>query len=147
MDKRKIGFLLAGFSSILFLSYLLFFHYTSQHEVGLVMNKLNGEVYIDTPGIHLTPAWFKVSKIDKRPQRVCISSTSKTVTCKLVVFEKNYFQEFVKREGFRYYWWDNRFSFNSGHSEEYRGIRDVLRGYAFSNAKLKFLKILEEIHE
>lgn len=112
--------------------YFPFFHYTDQHEVGLVLNVLDGSVSIDKPGFNVTAPWKLVSKADTRSQKVCVTSVSRTMNCKLVQFNPTFYAEFVKTEGFRYYWWDNRISYNSGYTEEYRGFRDVLRGYAFS---------------
>lgn len=41
----------------------------------------------------------------------------------------------------------NRFSFNGSYPEEYRGWRDVMRGYAYSTKRYPFIKILEEYKE
>jgi hypothetical protein len=62
----------------------------------------------------------------------------------LLSFDKYHWKEFVAAEGWRYWWWANRFSINFGYDEEYRGMRDILRGYAYSPKQYPFLVILEE---
>jgi hypothetical protein len=127
--------------------YLPFFHYTAAHEVGIKLNRVDGKISLDKPGFNLSAPWVWVAKVEARPQRVCIESVAKAINCKLAVFQPNEFRELVKREGFRYYWWDNRLSVNFGHKEEYRGSRNLIRGYAFSNAEQGFIKVLEHISE
>jgi hypothetical protein len=96
---------------------------------------------IDTtagPGISLP--WIQVSRIDTRPHRICIECDCRNIDCNLVSFNPLGWKDFVRREGFRYYWWSNRISFNMSHEREYRGIEDVLRGYTFDNQEYPFLK-------
>jgi hypothetical protein len=50
----------------------------------------------------------------------------------------------VKTEGFYYYWWANRLSFNLGYDQEYRGVRDLMRGYAYSPHHYPFLVVKDE---
>ncbi len=71
-------------------------------------------------------------------------SAGRGYSAKLVQFQPDAWREFVAIEGFRYYWWANRFSLNFGYSEEYRGMRDILRGYAYSPKSYTFIKVLEE---
>lgn len=147
MNLRKTVLAVLAGSTLIFGFYLPFVHYTAVNEVGIMFNRMDGEVRADTPGLHLSAPWVFVAKVDTRPQRACITSVAKTMTCKLARFVPTHYAEFVKREGFRYYWWDNRISFNLGYFEEYRGVRDVIRGYAFSGAKQKFVEVMEDIHE
>lgn len=121
--------------------YFPFFHYTGIHEVGVIKNMVSGELSSDDPGFHLSAPWILVSKIDTRPQRVCITSRSRIMRCKLGSLNATYFRDLVTREGFWYYWWDNRISFNFGYDEEYRGIRDLIRGYSFGDEKYSFVKV------
>jgi hypothetical protein len=132
--------LLAVASAFALLVYLPLFHYTGQHEVGLKFNPFMGTVQADTPGFNFSAPWVAVAKLDTRPQRVCVTTVAKVLVCKLVRFNPEGYSEFVKREGFRYYWLDNRISFNFGYAEEYRGVRDLLRGYAFEGTPQKFLE-------
>lgn len=125
------------------LGYLGCYHHTEATEVGVVWNTFSGTITRDHPGHHLTPPWAFVAKLDTRPVRVCVTSASRSVNCMLVQFDESHYEDFVRTEGFRYYWWDNRFSFNSGYSEEYRGFKDVMRGYAYSVKKYPFIKVIE----
>ena len=120
--------------------YFPFFHYTSIHEVGIVKNMVSGDLSRDEPGFHFSAPWILVAKLDTRPQRVCITSKSRVMNCRLARVDANNYQALVAREGFRYYWWDNRVSVNFGYDEEYRGIRDLIRGYAFAEEKVEFVK-------
>jgi len=110
-------------------------------------NPISGELTRDHPGRHLTPPWVFVAKLDTRPVRVCVTSASRSVNCRLVQFDERLYEDFVRTEGFRYYWWDNRFSFNFGYPEEYRGFRDVMRGYAYSVKKYPFIKVVESYQD
>lgn len=123
--------------------YFPFFHYTSIHEVGVMKNMASGDLTRDEPGFHLSAPWVLVTKIDTRPQRVCITSRARIMRCKLGRFEAIYYKELVAREGFRYYWWDNRVSINFGYNEEYRGIRDLIRGYSFGDETAPFVQVGE----
>lgn len=124
--------------------YLGFVNYTDQYHVGITWNLFSGELMLqEKAGFHCSPPWMLVSRIDTRPTRVCITSTSRAYNCKLVQFEPGAYREFVKTQGFRYYWLANRLSFNSGYDEEYRGMRDILRGYAFGVEQYPFVTVLE----
>lgn len=130
--------LLAGF-------YLFFFHYTDLNHATIVRNLSTGKLRCDVAnGAHVTPFWYQAVRIDTRPVRVCITTTARTMNCKLVQFEPGAYEKFIQTQGFKYYWWANRLSFNSGYGEEYRGVQDILRGYAFSVEKFPFLKVLRE---
>lgn len=125
--------------------YLAFVHHTEAYQVGIVWNRFTGELRLDTEnGFQLTAPWVMVSRIDTRPTRVCITSASRGFNCRLVRFEPSASAEFVATQGFHYYWWANRISFNMGYDEEYRGMRDLLRGYAFSSKQYPFVTILEQ---
>lgn len=133
--------------SVLFLAYLLFFHYTEPTEVGIVRNWVSGGVRLDTPGWNITGLWVTVAKVDTRPMRVCVTSAGRGFNCRLVEFRPEGYQEFVAAEGFYYYWWANRISLNFGYDEEYRGVRDLLRGHAYGVRQYSFVKILREYQE
>jgi hypothetical protein len=132
---------LAIFVGLFGIIYFPFFHYTNIHELGVMKNIVSGDLRRDDPGFNFSAPWVLVAKLDIRPQRVCITSRSRIMRCKLGSLDANNFRDLVAREGFRYYWWDNRISFNFGHDEEYRGIRDLIRGYSFSDEKYSFVKI------
>lgn len=131
----------------LFLPYLGCVHYTSLGTVGLERNQVTGVISLDHPGWNFTPPWVWVAKLDVRPQRVCLTTTARAFNCRLVQFNPAAAQEFVATEGWRYYWWSNRFSWNTGYDEEYRGWRDVLRGYAYGSKPYPFVTVLREYQE
>jgi hypothetical protein len=127
------------------LPYLSLLNYTEPTEVGVARNIFSGEMWLqEGGGWHTTAPWVRVARIDTRPMRLAITSAGHGYNAKLVQFELKYWREFVETEGFRYWWWANRISFNWGYDEEYRGMRDILRGYAFSNKRYQFLTTLEQ---
>lgn len=134
--------------SSVFLFWLFCFHYTGVHQVGICRNVITGETWLDSiSGPNITAPWVQVARIDTRPHRICIECNCRNVNCVLVSFNPEGWKDFVKREGFRYYWWSNRFSFNSGHKKEYRGMNDVLRGYAFDGVEYSFIKIEKSLRD
>lgn len=139
--------LIATAVGLLLLFYLLFLHYADQTQVGVVRNWVTGEVRLDTPGWNLTSPWITVAKVDTRPMRVCVTSAGRGFNCRLVQFQPEQFRSFVETEGFYYYWWANRVSFNFGYDDEYRGMRDLLRGYSYSVRLYPFVKVLREYQE
>lgn len=131
---------------ILGLVVLLYFfclNYTEPTEVGIARNVVTGTMWLqEGGGWHITAPWVLVAVVDMRPMRVAVTSAGRGFSGKLIQFNQRYWREFVETEGFRYYWWANRFSFNSGYDEEYRGMRDILRGYAFGAKRYPFAEIL-----
>ncbi len=131
--------------AVLFLCYLMFYHYTESYEFGITYDFFTGEVKADThTGYHLTAPWVLATKIDTRPQQVCIVSATRNMDCRLVQFDTTRWRELIKYEGFRYYWWYNRFSFNSGQTT-YRGIRNLLLGHAYGSTRCSCVKIIQEV--
>ncbi len=130
---------------IIFTCYLSFYHYTDSYEFGITFNVFTGELKSDQrAGHHLTLPWVLATKIDTRPQRVCITSATRNMDCRLVQFDTTQWKELIKFEGFRYYWWYNRFSFNSD-QETYRGIRNLLLGHSYGKSRGSFVKIIQEV--
>lgn len=134
---------------VLFMAvYLPFFHHLDAHEAGIGWNFVTGETWLTVgTSYNFSSPFMLVSRIDTRPRRVCVTSTTRAVNCRLVQFDLRHFEEFLKTEGFRYYWWSNRLSFNLGYDEEYRGWDDVLRGYGFSAKPYPFIKVTREYQE
>lgn len=130
-----------------FIFYLACLNYVEPTEVGISWNYMTGDLQLQRPGWHLTPPWVAVARIDTRPTRVCITSASRGFNCRLVQFEPSAYREFVAAQGFHYYWWANRISFNSGYNDEYRGMKDLLRGYAYSVKPYPFIKTLGEYEQ
>lgn len=121
--------------------YFLLFNYVSFQEKGIAWNRITGDLWIQDSGMHITYPWVSVSTIDTRPIRVCIESGSQVSrTCKLVRFDSSHYREFVAVVGHKYFWWSNRFSFNSAYNEEYRGFRDLMRGFAFMPTLYSFVQ-------
>lgn len=120
------------------------FRYVETGNALIQWKPLSGEISLLQPGWNVVGPLTFTTEIDTRPQRLCLGSGSHAAAnCRLVQFDTARYQEFVKTEGFRWYWWSNRLSFNSGY-ETYRGFRDVLRGYAFSANQYPFVKVIEQ---
>lgn len=115
-------------------------------EFGIARNMATGQLTAEErTGYHLKPPWVFVSVIDTRPVRVCVTTAAHAAfNCRLVRFVKEEWPTFIRVEGFGLYWWANRFSFNFGYKEEYRGMRDIIRGYAFSVEQYPFISVVEE---
>ena len=116
-------------------------NHVDSHEVGLAWNRVTGNLWVQHGGFHVTWPWVAVSNIDTRPVRVCVTSSSRAFSCKLVRFDPSGFREFVATEGHYYYWWANRISYNGGYVDEYRGMKDILRGYAYGSEQYPFVRI------
>lgn len=139
-SKRIIGGVV-----VLFLFWMACFHWTGIHQVAIARNFFTGKVIIDsTAGFNLSAPWVQVARVDIRPHRLCIDCDCRALNCRLVEFDRSGCMEFVNREGFRYYWWSNRFSYNSGAEQEYRGMAFILRGYMSDGQSHSFLKITKE---
>jgi len=131
---------------IITLFYVFFLNYIDYTEIGLEKNMMTGYVSVQNEaGWHLTPPWVFVVSIDLRPTRVSVQSSGHGVSSRLVQFNPKHWEEFIKTEGWEYYWWSNRLSFNIGHKEEHRGMRDVLRGYAYSSTKYPFITVIDSL--
>ncbi len=130
---------------LIFLFYLGFLNYTEPTEIGIARNFVTGETWLQAGGgLYITVLWVAVAKIDIRPMRVSVTTAGHGFSAKLVQFNPHGWKEYVQTEGFRYWWWANRLSFNFGYSEEYRGMKDILRGYAYGVKSYSFIKVLEE---
>jgi len=135
------------FTVILIFSYWLFcVHYNDSYHISISKNIITGETKCDTMGgVKITAPWVQVIKIDTRPVKICIECSCKNINCNLISFNPHGWQDFIQREGFHYYWFSNRFSFNSGNDNEYRGFKNVIRGYAFDNENYSFIKKIDNI--
>lgn len=122
-------------------------HYSGITQVGMMRNWITGELKLDTPGWNTSSPWVSVAKADTRPMRVCVTTAGRGFNCKLVEFVPGEYKKFVETEGFHYYWWYNRVSFNWGYDDEYRGMKDVLRGYAYGVKQYPFVRVLRDYEE
>lgn len=124
----------------------MFVNYTDVHEVNIKRNHFSGETSLDSiSGFNVSWPWVQICSIDTRPVRICVTSSTRNFNCMLVSFDPNGWREFVDNEGFYYYWWANRISFNMGYDDEYRGMKDLIRGYSFDLNKRSFIKIEKEL--
>jgi hypothetical protein len=144
MSGHKKLTLAAAPLALALLFYVGFLNHVEPSEAGIAKNLATGELWLQGSGWHVTPPWVLVANVDTRPMRVSVSSAGRGYGAKLVHFVPERYREFVEVEGFRYYWWANRISFNFGHEEEYRGFRDIARGYAYGARTYPFFEILEE---
>lgn len=143
--KKRVIFAATSLLFILGLFYILFLHHSEPTQASISLNYLNGELkLVPKAGWNISAPWVLVVKIDTRPMRVCVTSSGRGIDCKLIQFDSKAYQEFIEVEGFRYYWWANRLSFNFGYKEEYRGLRDILRGHAFGTKKYSFITKISE---
>lgn len=135
-------------ATALLLSWLLYASFVTHNEpteLGIARNLVSGQMWLqEGGGFFVNPPWVWVARVDTRPVRVAVTSAGRGYSAKLVQFDKKGWKEFVALEGWRYYWLANRLSFNFGYDEEYRGMRDILRGYAYSPKNYPFLVVLEE---
>ena len=131
-----------------FVFWLCFLNYTEPTELGIARNIITGQTWAQTKGgWHLTAPWTLVATIDTRPIKVSVDSAGRGYSARLVQFVPEFWEEFVETEGFRYWWWSNRLSFNFGYNEEHRGIRDIFRGYAYGQKQYPFLRVLTDFSE
>lgn len=126
------------------LFYLACVNYVEPSEVGIARNRVTGRMWLQHGGFYLTWPWVGVARIDTRPMRVAVTTSGTARNAKLVQFNQKDWELFVQTEGWRYYWWANRFSINFGYDEEYRGLRDIMRGYAYSVKKYPFITTIQE---
>lgn len=142
---RKGRVLPVLFFLVLLVFYFSCLNYVDWHEVGIVRNRVTGNLWLQTHGgWYLTAPWVSVARIDTRPMRVSVPSAGHGYSSKLIQFDPVGWREFIQVEGFHYYWWANRFSLNLGYNEEYRGMRDIMRGHAYGTKKYSFIKVLTE---
>lgn len=127
--------------AIIYTFYFLCFSYLDMHHVSINRNLLTGELMVDTvPGFEFSAPWVQVSRIDSRPMAINVPSSARTLNRKLVQFVPAHWKEFIALEGYEYWWWRNRWSFNSGHDDSNRGIKDIFTGYAYGTRRHPFIK-------
>ena len=132
---------------MLLLFYLFCVNWIEPTQIGIAKNLFTKRVWTLDGGIHFGAPWVLVSRVDTRPVRVSVNSAGRGTNSKLVQFNPKYWQEFINVEGWHYYWWANRFSFNFGYHEEHRGWKDIMRGYAYNAKQYPFIMVLEEYKE
>lgn len=142
-NKLRICFWICG---TLFFFYLFFYYYTGQHEACITQNLITGQMKMESrAGHHFTMPWVQASKLNLLPVKVCVVSATRNVNCKLVKFNPEKWEELIKWEGYHYYWWYNRISFNFG-QPTYRGFRNLMLGHAYGENRCSCVEILSEIN-
>ncbi len=126
------------------LVYFAFLNHVEPNEAGLARNHITGDIWVQHAGWHSTSPWTWVARIKTNPIRVGVPTAGRGYSAKLIQFQPEYANDFLQQEGWRYYWWNNRVSFNLGNKDEYRGFKNIMLGYAYSKQKFPFIKILEE---
>lgn len=127
---------------VITLLYSVVVNHIEFHKIGIARNLFTGSMWVQRSGWNVSWPWVIVSEIDTRPVRVSVQSSGRGFDSKLVRFVPEHWKEFVDTEGFSLYWWSNRISFNLGHSEEHRGMKDIMRGYAYSTKRYPFVEII-----
>lgn len=144
LRKKRIAIPLS-IALLLFLLYNGFVNYNEPTQIGIARNLVSGKMSLqEGGGFFFAPPWVWVARVDTRPMRIAVTSGGRGYSAKLVQFDKNYWEEFVATEGWRYYWLSNRISFNLSYDDEYRGMKDIMRGYAYSAKHYPFVVVLEE---
>lgn len=121
--------------------------YCEPTHIGIARNLVTGQMWKFTSGWRLKYPWVLVQHIDTRPMKVSVDSAGHGYSAKLVQFVPEEWESYVRTEGFWLWWWANRISFNIGYREENRGMRDILRGYAYGQKRYPFLRIIGEVDQ
>ena len=141
----KTIMIMAGTLAVITTIFIWPLRYVAPGFADITWQPLSGEIGLLHTGWNVVGPLTFTTEIDTRPQRLCLSSdTHAAANCRLVQFDITRVNDFVATEGWRWYWWSNRLSFNAGYDETYRGFRDVLRGYAFSANQYPFVKVLKQ---
>lgn len=117
------------FAMLLF--YTAFLNHVAINEVGIAYNSVGGKIWVKShPGWYLTAPTVEVATISTLPTKVTIPSEAKVINTKIVRFNPDGIDEFIRLQGFSYF------------SDQ--GVENVLMGYAFSGKKYPFLDILQD---
>lgn len=135
--KNKRPLILCVFCDgvIYFLIFLFFFwifclNKIGVYEIGIVKNSRTGQMWLqDVSGWYLTSPFVRVATISLLPMKVELPSDAKIINEKLVRFNKEGWEQFIRMQGFYYY----------GSS-----LNNILLGFAFSGMEWSFLEILQE---
>jgi hypothetical protein len=108
------------------LGWLLFLNHVDINEVGVAYDSSKGTITKQSPGWHVTPLWVRATTIPLIPMRVQFQTESRFILPKLVQFQPEYTEEFIRTEGFRYY--------------GVNGLSYTFAQYAYSGKEWPFLK-------
>lgn len=152
MDLRALWRIPWVRRSTITLALLIFFRvgfmtYCEPTEIGIARNLVSGHTWMVRGGWRFKFPWVFVPHIDTRPMMVSVDSAGHGYSAKLVEFVPEQWESFVRTEGFYLWWFANRISYNSGYRHEHRGMRDILRGYAYGSKRYLFLRIISEFDQ
>jgi hypothetical protein len=117
------------FGSLLF--WIVFLNHVDINEVGIAYNSIGGKVWVQSkPGWYVTPPTVRVATITTLPLTVTIASEAKVINTKIVRFNPDGIDEFIRLQGFSYF--------------SNQSIENVLLGYAYSGQKWPFLEVIQE---
>lgn len=142
--RKRLIVLYGNICLFWFVAYLACFNWIEPTQIGLAKNVFTKRVWVIEGGMHFGAPWVLVSRVDTKPIRVSVPSAGKGTNSKLVQFDPKYWNEFINTEGWHYYWWANRLSFNFGYKDEHRGFKDIMRGYAYNAKRYPFINMLGE---
>lgn len=130
--QRRIVIAASAVLLAAFTFYTLFLNHVEINEVGVAYNSIGGKVWIQSrPGWYLTSLTVKVANISTLPQQVQVYSQAKVLNYKIVRFNPDGIDEFIRLQGFEYY-------------EVGGSMNNILTGYAFSGRRYPFLDVLQE---
>jgi hypothetical protein len=114
--------------------------WNSPTNISIYKNIFSGEMGVYKSGLHISPPWVITRKINLEPRRFCIQCDCRNSTCNLIRFNPDGWKEFIDKEGFRFYWFSNRISFNQSNIT-YRGLDNILYGYSFDSMEYGFIEV------
>ena len=115
---------------LVFLFYIACLNHTSVNEFGTCYNPWDGTISTQMePGWYYTSPFVRVAYISTLPMRVTVTSNARVIVSKMVRFNPDGLDDFIRLQGFSYF-------FN---------IENTLLGYAFSGNKYSFLEIVQDV--
>ena len=131
MSERVINWLIGVVAVLVFLLLLLgvfrlfFVDFVDNYELGYKYDLRSGQVEVlRESGYYVSwPVVVKIHEIDLRPGQVCMNANSRVLNCKLVRFNPDGFETFIK--------WHGRGA-GSGGANSGGDIYEILRSYAFN---------------
>lgn len=127
--KWAIGF--GCFCLAVLLFYCAFLNHVAINEIGVAYDSIGGKVWVQSqPGWYFTRITVRVCVIPTVPIKVTIPSEAKVINTKIVRFNPDGIDEFIRLQGFSYF------------SDQ--SIENILMGYAFSGKEWPFMEVIQE---
>lgn len=134
MEEKKairLGVLVAVPVVLALLFYLACMNHVSINHVGIAYNSVGGKVWVQSrPGWYVTWPTVEVATISTIPMQVYIPSDAKVINVKIVRFNPDGIDEFIRLQGFSYF--------------TDQDMAGTLMGYAFSGKTYPFLDVMQE---